>query len=365
MPDLLPPNATTQERAISLAVDRLPSVPIKTLWTPATCPEAQLPWLAWALSVDEWDAAWPVETKRQVVAASIEQHRRKGTVGALRRALQRLGYEVEIDEATGVAYTFRLRVRIRAGDSAGGAIAEDALNRALAVALRQKNTRSALTDTLYVAETDAAALFIGGVTMSGLSYEAKVTADYTLPPSALTITQTGAATVSASWTGAGEYYEIEISYFDAPSGLSSIVNTFNSYANSITDLSVLASRLGLGYYTYRIRLFSGGNFSQWTSTTFDVVVISPTDITADNVATGVLDVSWTNLEAGAEIQIRYSSSEDWSFIPFSPSSLTTNYAQYTSIAAANYDVRIRSQNYAYTGDAVYSDWVELLNIEVN
>jgi phage tail P2-like protein len=365
MPDLLPPNATPQERAISLAVDRLPTVPIKTLWTPQTCPEAQLPWLAWALSVDDWDATWPVETKRQVIADSIEQHRKKGTVGALRRALQRLGYEVEIDEATGVAYTFRLRVRVRAGDSAGGAVAEDALNRSVTVALRQKNARSALLETLYVAETDAAGLFIGGVTMSGLSYEAKVTADYTLPPSALTITQTGAATVSAAWTGDGEYYEIEISYFDAPSGLLSIVNTFNSYTNSITDLSVLASRVGLGYYTFRIRLFSGGNFSQWTSTTFDVDVLPPTDVTADNESSGGLDVSWTNLEAEAEIEIRYSSAEDWLFIPFYPTSLASNNANYSGLSTGVYDVRVRSKNTAYTGDTVYSDWVEVLNIEVD
>lgn len=171
MPDLLPPNATKQERDISLAVDRLPDVPIKTLWTPATCPEAQLPWLAWALSVDEWDAAWPVETKRQVVAASIEQHRRKGTVGALRRALQRLGYEVEIDEATGVAYTFRLRFKVRAGESAGGAVVEQAIGKATQVALRQKNARSELAGTDLLADTDAAPFYVGGSVVSGAEVE--------------------------------------------------------------------------------------------------------------------------------------------------------------------------------------------------
>ena len=171
MPDLLPINATPQERAISLAVDRLPDAPIKTLWSPQTCPEAQLPWLAWALSVDEWDATWPADTKRQVIAASIDQHRKKGTVGALRRALQRLGYEVEIDERTGVAYTFRLRVRVGEGESAGGAVASAQLNRAVQIALRQKNARSELLDTTYFAKTDAAMLYSGGVTVSGLEVE--------------------------------------------------------------------------------------------------------------------------------------------------------------------------------------------------
>jgi phage tail P2-like protein len=167
MPDLLPPNATKQERDISLAIDRLPDVPIKTLWTPATCPEAHLPWLAWALSVDEWDAAWPTETKRSVIAESIEQHRKKGTVGALRRALQRLGYEVEIDERTGTAYTFRLRFKVREGESAGGAVVESAIAKATQVALRQKNARSELIGTDLIAETDPVKMYVGGVSVSG------------------------------------------------------------------------------------------------------------------------------------------------------------------------------------------------------
>lgn len=168
MPDLLPPNATPFERAFAQAAVYPPlEQPIKTLWNPQTCPEAHLPWLAWALSVDEWDAAWPAEMKRQAVAGSIEQHRKKGTVGALRRALQQLGYEVEIDERTGTAYTFKLRFKVREGESAGGAVVESAITKATQVALRQKNARSELLGTDLIAETDPVKMYVGGASVSG------------------------------------------------------------------------------------------------------------------------------------------------------------------------------------------------------
>jgi phage tail P2-like protein len=169
--DLLPPNATLQERAMSLATGRDVPVPVRQLWSPSTCPAAQLPWLAWALSVDEWDSTWPVETQRQVIAASIEQHRKKGTVGALRRALQRLGYEVEIDEQTGTAYTFRLRFKVGAGQSAGGAVLQSAISRATSEAIIHKNARSELVGTDLLADTDPVTIFAGGVTLSGIEAE--------------------------------------------------------------------------------------------------------------------------------------------------------------------------------------------------
>ena len=87
---LLPPNATPQERALDLApaahLGAIPR-PISRLWNPQTCPAALLPWLAWALSVDEWDADWPEQIRRDVIAGSIGLHRVKGTLAALKRAL--------------------------------------------------------------------------------------------------------------------------------------------------------------------------------------------------------------------------------------------------------------------------------------
>lgn len=91
---LLPPNASAADRAVEQATarpDRLP-MPVSSLWSPQTCPPDALPALAWALSVDEWDASWPDDTKRAVISASVMVHRRKGTVGAVLDALTAAGY---------------------------------------------------------------------------------------------------------------------------------------------------------------------------------------------------------------------------------------------------------------------------------
>lgn len=88
---LLPNNATATERAIDAATDRDIQILVSDLWNPAACPAALLPWLAWALSVDDWDAGWSDETKRSTIAVSLEVHRRKGTVWAMRAALRAAG----------------------------------------------------------------------------------------------------------------------------------------------------------------------------------------------------------------------------------------------------------------------------------
>ncbi len=94
MSSLLPPNATASERALEGATARIDSAPVSVseLWRPDTCPALALPWLAWALSVDVWDATWSESVKRSVIAKSIEIHRHKGTVWAVREALRAGGY---------------------------------------------------------------------------------------------------------------------------------------------------------------------------------------------------------------------------------------------------------------------------------
>jgi phage tail P2-like protein len=94
MSDLLPSNATNSERALSLSVARLGDVPVAigSVWSPDTCPDEMLPWLAWAMSVDDWDSGWSVETKRSVIRESIAVHRRKGTRASIQLALHSAGY---------------------------------------------------------------------------------------------------------------------------------------------------------------------------------------------------------------------------------------------------------------------------------
>lgn len=98
--DLLPPKAAPLERrtAQGLAqIERVP-IPIRDLHDPDRCPELLLPHLAWERSVDRWDDAWPERTKREVIKASPFIHRHKGTIGALRRVVEPLGYLIRIVE---------------------------------------------------------------------------------------------------------------------------------------------------------------------------------------------------------------------------------------------------------------------------
>lgn len=119
MSDLLPPAATALERdtATALADAAALPVPVRDLWNPATCPSPLLPFLAWARSVDRWDAAWPEPVKRSVIAASWDVHKHKGTIAALRRVVEPLGYLIEVEEwweeaPPGTPGTFRLRIGV-------------------------------------------------------------------------------------------------------------------------------------------------------------------------------------------------------------------------------------------------------------
>ena len=97
---LLPLNATQQERDIETSTARLSEIPVETgkLWSPDTCPADLLPWLAWALSVDEWNTDWSESTKRDFIKQSATVHRHKGTVGAVRNALASLGITIDFLE---------------------------------------------------------------------------------------------------------------------------------------------------------------------------------------------------------------------------------------------------------------------------
>ena len=98
MKSLLPSNSTQLERALEAAFYERTIVPLRTLYNPDTCPVHLLPHLAWAWSVDRWDYRWSEATKPAAIKASYYIHARKGTIGALRRVVEPLGYLVEIIE---------------------------------------------------------------------------------------------------------------------------------------------------------------------------------------------------------------------------------------------------------------------------
>lgn len=167
MTGILPPNATALERALSGTSARLSDVPVvvRELWNPDACPAAHLPWLAWALSVDDWNAAWSDAQKRAVVAASYTVHTQKGTVGAMRAALGALGYAIELAEwfqesPPAAPYTFGVTAEL-------GAAGLDARmwDEITAVALSAKNARSHLR-YVRLRATVRGPLYVGGTTLS-------------------------------------------------------------------------------------------------------------------------------------------------------------------------------------------------------
>lgn len=117
---ILPSNATPLEIALDLNTAKslagLP--PVEHLWSAQKCPLPLLPFLAWALSVDEWDNTWPEHKKRQVVQSSVFVHRHKGTRASMEAALKALDFGSAISEwfeHGGDPYTFRVDVYVSNG----------------------------------------------------------------------------------------------------------------------------------------------------------------------------------------------------------------------------------------------------------
>jgi len=98
---LLPPNASVLLRDLESVFDDSFDLPTLNRYVvnPDLAPAHILPWLAWALSVDDWSDSWSEQIRRNVIKASVEVHRKKGTIGALKKALQAFNYEnVKVEE---------------------------------------------------------------------------------------------------------------------------------------------------------------------------------------------------------------------------------------------------------------------------
>jgi len=97
---LLPSGSSALELAAAEACAELArvNVPLKTLWDPQTCPANFLPYLASALSVARWDSEWPTTTKRSVIQSAWFIHQHKGTISAIKRVVEPLGYVIKVTE---------------------------------------------------------------------------------------------------------------------------------------------------------------------------------------------------------------------------------------------------------------------------
>lgn len=163
---LLPWNASSAERALEAATARLADVPVRVreVWSPDTCPAAQLPWLAWAMSLDVWDAGWTDAQKRAAIRASFAVHQRKGTVGAVLTSLASLGWATDViewfeDAPAAAPYTFRVEAELDARGIAPGLY--DEIER---LALAAKNVRSHLTRISLLSRLPCAIVVGGAIT---------------------------------------------------------------------------------------------------------------------------------------------------------------------------------------------------------
>ncbi len=114
----LPPNSTALERASAdAAAVEIDTVALRRLESARLAPVHTLPWLAWERHVDDWSDDWSEAARRMAVERSIQLHRLKGTVWAVKESLAITGYRTHVREwwqqvPAGVPHTFLIEVEI-------------------------------------------------------------------------------------------------------------------------------------------------------------------------------------------------------------------------------------------------------------
>ena len=195
MSDLLPSNATEQERALAETVARVSDVPVivREVWNSDTAPIDVLPWLAWAFSVDDWDSNWTEEQKRAFIKKSIVSQRIKGTIGAVKQQLDAIGLDIQVIEwfrqlPAGDPYTYALYITTSQTD-----MTQSDLRKILRIVETNKNLRSHMSLTQVTAKATAntyrGAISAIGTEISITNYTRTVGAlnDYVLPQENISI----------------------------------------------------------------------------------------------------------------------------------------------------------------------------------
>ncbi len=168
---ILPPRSTVLQKALERVADDLLDLPVelRKLWSPAECPASHLPWLAWALSVDIWDANWSEAVKRAAVADAIAFQRRKGTRASLRTALDRFDPLIKIvewheDRATLDPHNFRLELPLLADSDV--VYDEELVSQILRDIAQVKPVRSHMT-AVYRMQADVQAWLVSAAGIAG------------------------------------------------------------------------------------------------------------------------------------------------------------------------------------------------------
>ncbi|WP_445672431.1 phage tail protein I [Pseudomonas inefficax] len=145
---LLPSNSTRLERILEAARDfGLDPEAIRGLADSARCPPDFLPWLAWAMKVEGWEAAETTPQQRALIRDAIPIHKTKGTVGAIRRVLRAVNVNAEVKEwhqiPGAVPYTFQITAWANENREGEGSIISPQLGKRLQALINAaKNERS-------------------------------------------------------------------------------------------------------------------------------------------------------------------------------------------------------------------------------
>jgi len=175
---LLPPNATRFERALEAGAARIVDVEAPAdIDDPLQCPVELLPWLAWGLSVDIWDADWSDADKRAAVAGSIALHRRKGTPLSVKTVLGRFDQLAQLTEwhearprRTPHTFDIVMPMVLADGTAPGGRRATAAFAEAI---IREVSRVKPLREHLTMVQSIAAGGFVGIQTVARLFIEAR------------------------------------------------------------------------------------------------------------------------------------------------------------------------------------------------
>ena len=249
MTGIAPEAASAVERGMdetsAARVTTLPHTLPQTAWDAERIPPEWLPPLAWAVSVDLWDADWSAELQRAAIAGAREQHRLKGTPAGLKRALDHIGAAYEIIERPGGA-RFRVSVRVLNLDS----IALSSLARLTATINRMKRA------SVHVAiEAEAGASLDISFAMGAGA------AAYVAMPARLVINEAGGAFSLASWSlPSGRFERLLMLVRAEPSGEDLYRDAVNPPATgTLVSGSMLLDNFGAVENTIsRVRRISSG-----------------------------------------------------------------------------------------------------------
>jgi len=144
---LLPINSTRLERILAAACDfGIDPDVIRGIADSTRCPPDFLPWLAWAMKIEGWEAAETDEQQRALIREAIPVHKTKGTVGAIRRVLAAVNVNAEYKDwiqTGGAPFTFELTAWANNNRGGEGSILSDELYQRLKALIDAvKNERS-------------------------------------------------------------------------------------------------------------------------------------------------------------------------------------------------------------------------------